>query len=92
MSQVLRPSKILGDVKEGRYADTIIKRDITPLQMEEIRDLIKLQDRKRLESRKTDMQTNWVLKKGTVLNTARGIQRNSRGRRCGPRNFTDQSS
>lgn len=63
--------RILKSAKKLQGSDTYISRDMTPLEREERRALVKLKNRRQEESSEKGENAKWAIRRGKVINVAR---------------------
>ena len=69
VSQVLRSARKLRDIEA--YKSVHVKKDMTPLERAQMKDLLGVRNRKREEATKAGRQENWVIRGGKVVNIQR---------------------
>lgn len=67
----LKASKKLTTHTDRKFHAVSIKKDMTPLEREEMRNLVKLRDAKRAESKRKGERANWVIRGKNIINTER---------------------
>jgi hypothetical protein len=66
MMKILKSTKVLSNRGNEAYANIIIKKDMTPLEREERRNLVKLKKQKQEAAQRAGRKENWVIR-GTRL-------------------------
>jgi hypothetical protein len=72
VGEVLKGAHLLS--KSQDYRNISVKKDMTPLEREEMRKLVKVRNEKREESKQKQTGDVWVIRKGRVVNITRRPQ------------------
>lgn len=64
---LIRASRKLSNCKEKDFEQVVIKNDMTPMEREELKTLLKIRDQKREESRIKGEAVNWIVRGGKVI-------------------------
>lgn len=70
-ADVITVLKAKRKLKESEYRDIGIKRDMTPLEREEIRKLVRLKENKQKQSEENQDGARWEIRRDRVINVAR---------------------
>lgn len=71
VTSILQAAKKLADQENASYRNISINKDMTPLEREEIRELLEIRNNRQRESNRIGVADKWVVRKGRVVNVAR---------------------
>lgn len=64
--------KILKSANKLKGSKIYISRDVTPLERREWKELVEERNRKRQEAQEKGIEAKWIIRRGKVMNVARG--------------------
>jgi hypothetical protein len=67
VDNLVRSSKKLQECAKKEFERVVIKNDMTPMEREEMKTLLRIRDQKREESRSKGEAVNWVIRGGKVI-------------------------
>ena len=67
VESLIKAARKLKDCKRKEYEGVVVKNDMTPMEREEMKKLLKLRDQKREESRTKGETVNWIIKGKKVV-------------------------
>ena len=71
LTSILRATKLLANKGNEEYSSIIIKKDMTPLERDERRALVKLKKQKQMESNRAGIRATWAIRGTRVINVER---------------------